>query len=184
MTYARRTVTRMRRAPLAVLMVACVTSVAGCDGSVAPRTWVTSLCQSLAPWRATITQLNAAAQATMATARTPRDTRGHLLALLDGAQRASERARAAVDAAGVPDVDGGAEIKRRFVASLAAVRDAYASAATSISALDTTDSDAFYSGVAAALSRLNTDYRRAGVDTDQLASTELQGDFAQVAACR
>src|SRR5262249_4243670 len=102
----------MRRAPLAVLMVACVTSVAGCGGSVAPRTWVTTVCQSLAPWRATIAQLNGAAQAAMASARTPGETRDHMLALLDGAEQASERARAAVDAAGVPDVDGGAEIER------------------------------------------------------------------------
>ncbi len=165
-------------------MVACVTSVAGCGGSVAPRTWVTTVCQALAPWRATIAQLNGAAQTAMATARTPGDTRDHLLALLAGAQRASERARATVDAAGVPDVDGGAEIERRFVASLAAVRDAYATAAATIGALDTTDPDAFYSGVATAMSRLDADYQHAGVDTDQLASTTLQADFAQVAACR
>lgn len=165
-------------------MVACVTSVAACGGSVAPRTWVTTVCQSLAPWRAAIAQLNSAAQAAMATARTPRDTRDHMLALLDGAQQASERAHAEVEAAGVPDVDGGAEIERRFVASLAAVRDAYATAAITIGALDTTSPDTFYSGVATALSRLNADYQRAGVDTDKLASTELQADFAQVAACR
>ncbi|HKD96997.1 MAG TPA: hypothetical protein VKB69_05270 [Micromonosporaceae bacterium] len=175
----------MRRGLFAVPVVACVTLVAaGCGGPVAPRTWVTTVCQSLAPWRSTITQLNGTAQVEMTTATTPRDTQAHMLTLLGGAQRASERARAAVDAAGVPDVEGGAEIERRFVASLAAVRDAYGKAATAVGALPTDDPQSFYKGVASAMNQLATDYQRAGVDTDQLASTELQDDFAQVAACR
>jgi hypothetical protein len=174
----------MRRGLLAVPVVACVTLAAGCGGPVAPRTWVTTVCQSLTPWRATITQLNSTAQVEMATARTAQDTRAHVLSLLDGARQASERARAAVDAAGVPDVDGGAEIERRFVASLTAVRDAYGRAATAVGALSTTDPTTFYAGVAAAMSRLAADYQSAGVDTDRLASAELQGDFSQVAACR
>jgi hypothetical protein len=184
LTHTRRTVTGMRRGLLAVPVVACVTLAAGCGGPVAPRTWVTSVCQSLAPWRTSISRLNSTAQVEMASARTPQDTRSRVLSLLDGAQQASERARAAVDAAGVPDVDGGAEIERRFVASLAAVRDAYARAAAAVGTLSTTDPAAFYSGVAAAMNRLATDYQSAGVDTDRLASTELQNDFAQVAACR
>lgn len=165
-------------------MVACVTGAGGCGGAVAPRTWVTTVCQSMAPWRAAITDLNGTAQTQMADALTPADTRTRVLSLLGGAQQASEKARAAVDAAGVPDVQGGAEIERRFVASLAAVRDAYARASTTVGALPTADAATFYSGVTAALTRLNTDYQASGVDTDQLSSTELQADFAQVTACR
>lgn len=174
----------MRRGLFAVPVVACVTLVAGCGGPVAPRTWTTSVCQSLTPWRAAIAQLNTTAQVAMTSAKTARDTQARMLELLRGAQQASERARAAVDAAGVPDVDGGAEIERRFVASLAAVRDAYGRAATTIGALSTADPATFYAGVAAAMNQLAADYQSAGVDTDRLASTELQDDFAQVAACR
>jgi hypothetical protein len=179
-----RTVTGMRRALVAVLVVACLSSAAGCGSAVAPRTWVTSVCQSLRPWRAAISNLNATAQTQMASAKTPADTRTHVLALLNGARAASEKARADVAAAGAPDVDGGADIETRFVASLAAVRDAYGRAATTVRALPADNASTFYDGVRAALAQLTTDYNRAGADPGKIASTELQADFGQVSACR
>lgn len=179
-----RTVTGMRRALVAVLVVACLSSAAGCGSAVAPRTWVTSVCQSLQPWRAAISNLNTTAQTQMASAKTPADTRTHVLALLNGARAASEKARADVAAAGAPDVDGGADIEKRFVASLAAVRDAYGRAAVTVRTLPADKASTFYDGVRVALAQLTTDYNRAGADPSKIASTELQADFGQVAACR
>jgi hypothetical protein len=184
-----RTVTGMRRALLAVLVVACLGSAAGCSSAVAPRTWVTTVCQSLAPWRASISNLNATAQTQMASAKTPADTRTHVLALLNGAQAASETARADVAAAGAPDVDRGADIEKRFVAALAAVRDAYGRAAAAVQALpaDKLPADkasTFYDGVRTALAQLTADYNRAGADPSKIDDKELQADFGQVAACR
>ena len=179
------TVTGMRRALVAALVaVGASMSLGACGSSIAPSTWATTVCQSLTPWRATISTLNQTAQTEMATAKTPQDTRTHLVALLSGAQQATEKARGAVADAGVPDVQGGAVIEKRFVASLASARDAYARAATSIAALPMSDADTFYSGVTATMSTLNADYAKSGVDTDALASPELQSDFAKVAACR
>jgi hypothetical protein len=165
-----------------LLVIACLASA--CSSAIAPQTWAASVCQALTPWRAQISTLNQTAQAEMATTHTPADTRTHIMALLSGAETATEKARAAVVAAGVPDVDGGAVIEKRFVAALAAVRDAYKQAETSIQALSMTDADTFYAGVGDAMTKLNTDYAQSGVDTNQLASTELQADFAKVAACR
>ena len=179
-----RTVTGMRRALVAVVAVACLSSAAGCSSAVAPRTWVTSVCQSLRPWRAAISNLNATAQTQMASAKTPADTRTHVLALLNGARTASEKARADVAAAGAPDVDGGADIEKRFVASLAAVRDAYGHAAVTVRTLPADKASTFYDGVRVALAQLTTDYNRAGADPSKIASPELQADFGQVAACR
>jgi hypothetical protein len=179
-----RTVTGMRRALVAVVVVACLASAAGCGSAVAPRTWVTSVCQSLQPWRAAISNLNATAQTQMASAKTPADTRTHVLVLLNGARAASEKARADVAAAGTPDVDNGADIEKRFVASLAAVRDAYGRAATTVRALPAEGAPTFYTGVRAALAQLTADYNQAGADPSKIASTELQTDFGQVAACR
>jgi hypothetical protein len=179
-----RTVTGMRRALVAVLVVACLGSVAGCGSSVAPRTWVTTVCQSLAPWRAAISKLNATAQTQMASAKTPADTRTHVLALLNGAQTASEKARADVAAAGAPDVDGGADIEKRFVAALASVRDAYSRAAAAVRALPPDRASTFYDGIRTALAQLTADYNRAGADPSKIADKELQADFGQVAACR
>jgi hypothetical protein len=173
------------RARVAVLLLIAMTLATGaCSSAIAPRTWAASVCQALTPWRAQITSLNQNAQTEMAATRTPSDTRSHVLALLAGAERATEQARAAVAAAGVPDVDGGAVIERRFVAALAAIRDAYQQAETAIKGLSMTDADAFYDGVGTAMTTLNADYARSGVNTDQLASTELQADFNEVAACR
>jgi hypothetical protein len=182
--HGARTVTGMRRALVAVLIVACLGSAAGCSSAVAPRTWVTSVCQSLRPWRTAISNLNATAQTQMASAKTPAETRTHVLALLNGARAASEKARTDVAAAGAPDVDGGADIEKRFVASLAAVRDAYGRAASTVGALPANKASTFYTGVRTALAQLTTDYNRAGADPSKIASTELQTDFGQVAACR
>jgi hypothetical protein len=173
----------MRRALLAVLAMACVASVAGCGGAVAPRTWAGSVCRSLAPWRAQIAALNTKVTHEMDADTTPAQARDYLTGLLRGAADATERARAAVEAAGVPDVEGGAEIERRYVAALAKVRDAYRRADTTIAGLDTGDPDRFYAAVGAAMATLNADYQASGVDTGSLVSDELQADFNQVAAC-
>jgi hypothetical protein len=173
------------RARVAVLILVAVSfSVSACSHAIAPQTWAASVCQALTPWRAEITQLNQNAQVEMAATETPADTRTHILALLTGAVRATATARAAVLSAGVPDVDGGAVIEKRFVAALGSVRDAYAQAETTVAALPMTDANAFYDAVGAAMTKLNADYANSGVDTSQLASTELQTDFDKVPACR
>jgi hypothetical protein len=174
----------MRARVAVILTVVVVLSASACSSAIAPATWATSVCQALTPWRAQITSLNQNAQTEMASTRTPADTRAHLLSLLSGAEKATETARAAVAAAGVPDVDGGAVIAKRFVTALAGVRDAYEHAETTIEGLPTTDPDAFYDAVGTAMTKLNTDYTNSGVDTTQLASVDLQQDFAKVAACR
>lgn len=172
--------------PMAIVVAAAtVTTVSGCGpATVAPGKWSAEVCQSLAPWRAQITSLNATAQAEMATATTPQETRTHLLALLDGARKATGKARADVQAAGVPDVEGGAVIEKRFVASLDEAAKAYAHAYASVSALSMEDADTFYAGVASAMTTLNTEYGASGVNAEELISPELQADFDKVAGCR
>ncbi len=167
-----------------VILLCCDLGMTACSSAIAPSTWTTSVCQALTPWRAQIATLNQNAQTEMATAHTPADTRTHLLALLSGAETATEKARSAVADAGVPDVDGGAVIEKRFITALASVRDAYRRAQATISALPTADATTFYNGVGTAMTTLNADYAKSGVDTNQLASQELQDDFAKVPACQ
>src|SRR5262249_19968055 len=163
----------------AVFTVACLGYATGCSSTVAPRTWATTVCQSLAPWRAAISRLNETAQTEMASTTTVTDTRTHVLELLDGGRFASQTAPAplAVAAGGVPDVTGGGEIEKRFITALAAVRDAYGRAATTVGNLSTDDPSAFYTGVRSAFAQLNTDYSKAGADPSAIASAELQADF-------
>ncbi len=174
--------TGMYRVLVPLVLAAFV--LTGCGGSGVPhRTWVTSVCQTLTPWRDRITALNGQAAEQMKTAKTPAQTRDDLLALLSGARQATEDARAKVAAAGVPDVADGSAIAQRFVAALAAARDAYAKAQQGIQGLPDKDETAFYAGVKTTMDALNQDYARAGVDTGRLASAGLRKDFDEVPAC-
>ena len=173
--------TGMYRALVAAVLAAVL--LAGCGGGVPHRTWVTSVCQALTPWRDRITALNGQAAVQMKAATTPGQTRANLLSLLAGARQATEDARAKVVAAGVPDVDDGAVIAGRFVAALTSARDAYAKARQGIQGLPERDPTAFYAGVKTTMDTLTRDYDRAGVDTDKLASAQLRKDFDEVPAC-
>lgn len=166
---------------LAVLLA--VAPVAGCASGVAPRAWARSVCQALAPWRTGIASLTDRAQQQMSSATTPEQAKSNLVTLLTGAQDASETARLRVREAGTPKVDHGAEIAARFVASLAAARDAYAHARASVSALATSPAADFYSAVADAFRRLNDEYAASAFDPASVGSAELRTAFAEVPEC-
>ena len=166
-------------------LVACGTDSGSAAGSAKnPAAWAGQVCAALTPWRGQIAQLNARAQQQVTATSTPTQTRDSLLDLLAGGETASETARAAVVAAGAPDVDGGAEVAGRFAASLARTRDAYADARADLLALSTNDGSMFYAGVASVLSTLTAEYARAGVDTSGLDSVELRTAFDKVDGCR
>jgi hypothetical protein len=180
----------MRRALVALALVALALTGAGCGsgGSGAPagvphRTWVTGVCEALHPWRDRFTALNGQAADQMKGATTPDQAKTNLVTLLGGVRQATEDARVKVAAAGAPDVADGAAIAQRFVAALAAVRDAYGKAQRTVQGLSTSDSAGFYRDVAAAMDTLNTDYKRAGLDVGKLASADLRKDFGEVPAC-
>ena len=166
-------------------LVACGTDSGSAAGSAKnPEAWAGQVCAALTPWRGQIAQLNARAQQQVTAASTPTQTRDSLLDLLAGGETASETARAAVVAAGAPDVDGGTEVAGRFAASLEQTRDAYADARAELLALSTNDGSMFYAGVASVLSTLNAEYARAGVDTSGLDSVELRTAFDKAESCR
>ncbi len=172
--------------PVALLLILGV-GLGGCahrPHPVAPKAWTADVCRALSPWRDEIASLNATAQQAVSSATTAEQTRTRLLELLDGARAATDKAASAVRAAGVPNVAGGAVIEDRFVTSLQRVSAAYRHARTTIGALDTADENAFYKGVAAAMTTLTAEYGKSGIDTNQLVSSELQTDFDTVAACR
>src|SRR5690349_4911854 len=95
-----------RSACLFVALVVAGTLVA-CGGGVPPKTWARSVCSALQPWRTEITNLNGRAQQQMSSATTPEQTKQNLLALVSGAQTATDTALSKVVAAGTPDVSDG-----------------------------------------------------------------------------
>ncbi|HEX6869574.1 MAG TPA: hypothetical protein VF163_00625 [Micromonosporaceae bacterium] len=172
------------RVGLAGVALSLLTVVAGCGSGPTAQEWAGDVCTALAPWRAQISELNARANQELANASTATQAKASLIDLLAGAEAASETARAGVAAAGVPDASGGAEVARRFTASLAGARDAYARARAAVQALPADDDQAFYDAVVPVLTRLNTEYEASGVDTTSLASVELRDAFDGAAQCR
>jgi hypothetical protein len=171
--------------PLALLLVAALLlPLAACSGQPGARAWAAAVCTALSPWRSEIGALTSRTQQQMSAATTPAQARENLMRLFAGARDASERARAGVAGAGVPDVDGGAQIAHGFTGSLAAVRDAYGRAQESVGALATAPAKAFYEQVSRVVDRLNADYAASSLDTSKLNSAELEAAFDELPQCR
>lgn len=178
------------RLTLATALAAALAIAAGCGtddgdrGDAAPDAWAGRVCAALAPWRGEIDALTGKAQAQMDAAKSPDQAKKSLVDLLAGAEGASERARAAVAAAGLPDAANGRRVATEFARSLERTRDAYGRAKTSVSALDTAQAKAFYDGVAAVFAQLTKDYSASAPDPKKITSTELRTAFDRVPACR
>src|SRR3954469_3941786 len=99
-----------------LLLLALGATMGGCSGAPGPRLWAASVCTALAPWRTEIGTLTTRTQQQMTAATTPAQAKENLTRLFGGAQSASERARAGVQKAGVPDVAGGAQVAQSFTA--------------------------------------------------------------------
>jgi hypothetical protein len=167
-----------------IVVLTLATVLSGCSSAPAPRAWAASVCTALAPWRTEISTLASRTQQQMTAATTPAQAKENLMRLFGGAQDASEKARAGVQRAGVPDVAHGAAVARSFTASLSAVRDAYGRARTGVEALATAPAKTFYAQVASVVDRLNRDYAKSELDTSKLDSEELKDAFDEVPECR
>lgn len=171
--------------PLILLAVAIVSVVlAGCSSTAGPRVWATSVCTALSPWRTEIDTLTTRTQQQMTAETTPAQAKENLVRLFGGAESASEKARAGVEKAGVPDVEQGEEIANGFMASLSGVRDAYGRARGSIEALATSPQAAFYTQVADVVQKLDQEYAATSLDTTKLSSAELKKAFDETPECR
>jgi len=181
-----RTLLSMRSArtmPLFVLL-ALVVTLGGCSGAPDSRAWAASVCTALGPWRTEIGTLTTRTQQQMTAETTPAQAKENLMRLFGGAQDASEKARAGVEEAGVPDVKDGKQIAESFESSLSAMRDAYGRARSGIEALATSPAKSFYTQVAAVVDTLSTEYAKSELDTSKLDSKELSQAFDEVPECR
>jgi hypothetical protein len=170
--------------PLIVLLLALAAPLGACSTSHGATAWATSVCKALAPWRADIGSLTTRTQQQMTTRTTPGQAKENLMTLFGGARDASEKARAGVAGAGVPDVSGGKQIADGFVHSLASMRDAYGRASTGIGALAIVPVEGFYTQVGKVVDQLNHDYQASSLDTSNLKSQELKEAFDEVPECR
>jgi hypothetical protein len=175
---------RPARPLIALSVVVLCACLAACADTSGARVWAASVCTALAPWRTEISTLATRTQQQMTAATTPAQAKENLMRLFGGAESASERARAGVAQAGVPDVDHGEQVAQSFVASLGAVRDAYGRARTGIEGLATSPQKAFYAQVAGVVEELNREYEQSSLDTSRLDSQELKQAFDEVPECR
>ncbi|MDP9798927.1 hypothetical protein J2S43_007439 [Catenuloplanes nepalensis] len=176
------------RTPRMVSITAVLTTLlllaAGCGGGASPSAWASAVCQALSPWRTEISTLTDRARQQMSAETTPSAAQENLARLFEGARDASETARQGVERAGVPDVQDGESVARGFLTSLEGVRAAYDNAHRGIVALDTTQAEAFYTGVEQVVSTLDSEYDKTALDTSSLQSEELREAFDQVPECR
>lgn len=142
------------------------------------------MCTALVPWRTRIAELTTQAQQQIDRTKTPAQTKQQLTALLEGAEQASEAARVAVSAAGVPDSADGEAVAGWFVNSLTKVRDAYGRARITVTGLDPTTADPFYDAVGAAFAKLNGDYPAGAADPRAVQTGPLSEALGQVPGCR
>ena len=186
LSHPGRTLLPMRPArPLSVMLLfALVLSLAACSGAPGPRAWAASVCTALTPWRTEIGSLTSRAQQQITVNTTPGQAKENLTRLFAGAQDASEKARAGVVKAGVPDVHNGKQIADGFTDALAGLRDAYGRAATGIEGLAIAPAKDFYAQVEKVVTQLNTDYAASSLDTSKLNSPELKEAFDEVPECR
>lgn len=163
-------------------LLVCGLVLIGC-GTTDPdaKTWATKVCTALEPWKTEIDELTDEANTALNPDSTPSQAKKDLLTLLSGAAEATETARAAIAEAGVPDVDDGRRLAKRFTDSLSATRDAYRTAHDGIAELDAAD-DGFYDSVAKVMQRLSKDYD-AVPQVAKLDSDELRDAFASVKQC-
>ena len=169
---------------LTSLLCAALVALAGCAASTAPRTWAAAVCTALAPWRAEISTLTDRTQEQMTAETSPAQAKENLVRLFNGAETASERARAGVERAGVPDVDQGEQVAESFTSSLSGMRDAYGRARSGIEALAISPQKAFYEQVGSVVQKLTEEYGQSELDTGKLSSVELKQAFDDVPECR
>jgi hypothetical protein len=167
-----------------LLVISCVLTLGACAGSPTPQAWAATVCKVLAPWRTEIGDLATRTQQQMTAETTPAQAKENLTRLFGGAETASEKARAGVEKAGVPDVDEGAQVAESFTTSLGAMRDAYGKARTGVEGLSTTESKDFYTKVGSVVDTLNTEYAASELDTSKLSSVELKKAFDEAPECR
>ncbi|HEX5598084.1 MAG TPA: hypothetical protein VFX61_19030 [Micromonosporaceae bacterium] len=166
------------------LLTVLLVFVGACGGGPSARSWAASVCSALTPWRAEISSLASSTDQQMTAQTTPAQAKENLVRLLGGAEAATEAARRKVVAAGVPDVERGESVAQGFVASLAAVRDAYGRAKKSIEELATGQASDFYDGVEATMKTLHQEYDASALDTSTLNSKELKRAFDELPECR
>ena len=184
LSYLGRTLLAMRSARPLLIFATLAVMLAACSGSPGPRAWAASVCTTLSPWRTEIGTLTTRTQQQMTAETTPSQAKENLMRLFGGAQEASEKARAGVEKAGVPDVKGGQQIAAGFESSLSAMRDAYGRARTGIEALATSPAKTFYTQVATVVDTLGKEYAKSDLDTSKINSKELSQAFEEVPECR
>jgi hypothetical protein len=167
-----------------LMLLAVTVALGACADSHDASAWAAQVCRTLSPWRSEIGSLTTRTQQQMTTRTTPGQAKENLMTLFGGARDASEKARAGVAEAGVPDVADGKQIADGFVTALAGMRDAYGRAETGIGALATTSAESFYDQVTKVVARLNQDYQASSLDTGNLKSAALQEAFDEVPECR
>lgn len=182
---------RRGRAALVIVLLALTVACGDDDpevrrpgDKVPAAAWAKHVCTAVRPWAGTIQTAVANTQATLGKSGDPQVVKPQLTHLFLGAATATDTAIAEIDEAGTPDVANGEKIAQDFRAALVSARNAFATAQTSVQALDTSDKKKFDAAVSQVGTKLKQDYAKAGKNIRQATSDELTRAFDEEPACQ
>lgn len=176
----------MRKALLVLVAALPFALLAGCGGdsggadTVEPRAWAEDVCQSAADWLA---ENNAsAAEVQQSAPPSPEEGRQVMSEFMADIVERGDQMMREVEAAGIPDIEGGAEARDEFVSLMQQLVDAFRAATEEVENLPTDES--FPQELEAAMTRMNEQIE--GIDSTQVEEAmagELQDYFDELPEC-
>lgn len=166
------------------VVVMLVGGLVGACGQPSAEQWAARVCDVLTPWRTEIASLTTEGQREISAAREPAAVRDRLVALLGGAERASDAARTTVVKLGAPDVAEGQAAAARVAGALEVARDAYRRARVELERTPTRPATAFYDAVVSIMTRLTTEYAHSSTALSGISSTELAAAIERAPECQ
>lgn len=173
-------------ASLVVALAGIATTEAGAAETSPPKVWAKAVCTGLEQWADALG--TASDTITLDATAPPADIKAALTKLLKRAQRDTKKLTRALDAAGAPQVKGGAKIAEALLDDLAGAPRAIAAARTDLAALSTDDAAAFTTGASAAYAAVTTAFEAVAIAMDEggdlYSSAPLQKALRATRACR
>ncbi|TDC79399.1 small secreted protein [Streptomyces hainanensis] len=166
----------------AALMVTL--SACGDDSGAQTDEWAKNVCDEVQPQVSQIQAANAAITDASAGDRAPADVQAADSAAFQDISAAYASLADAVDAAGDPPVDEGAQLRQDAVSELRAISESYAALQETVDGLDTSDQAAFADGLQGVAGQLQELGQSGDEALNELQSGELGQAMARQEGCQ
>ena len=183
----------MLRLPILTLLAAATLVAAGCGGGgepegVEPEAWAEDVCGALASWQQTLQEQAQTLTQDVLGASSPEAAKDQIGTFLDDVIADTESMIEQFDAAGVPAVEQGEELRNDFRAGLQQMLDAFENARERVEDVPTDDPQAFQEQLTEIGTALQTQGEQIGETMENLDeqydADELNQAFEENEQCR